>query len=105
MDSQLFSIQKNAFAATLLISLLPNLLLFVIPSSLLSSERKSRINYQNLLLMFSSGGLLGDVFLHILPHLLGTEDSHKNEAGNLIKSYHKFISMLTLQFITYFLFE
>lgn len=36
-------------------------------------------NYQNFFLAFASGGLLGDVFLHVLPHLLTSERHEHHE--------------------------
>jgi zinc transporter 7 len=61
----------NALLATLFISLLPNLLLVAIPADLIQRNGgPNRLHYQNILLCFAAGGLLGDVFLHIIPHLL-----------------------------------
>jgi zinc transporter 7 len=60
----------NAYVATAIISTVPNLVLFLIPDRLLQSA-----NGMNYMLCFAAGALLGDVFLHTLPHLL-TEDSH-----------------------------
>lgn len=76
------SMEAKAFSATLFISLLPNLLLFFIPMSLFkgSDIKKNSYNYQNFFLAFASGGLLGDVFLHVLPHLLAEASSdHRPE--------------------------
>ena len=68
---------SGALIATGLISLLPNLLLFLLPSSIFATERKSKqLNVSNILLAFAVAGLLGDVFLHILPHMLVPHDHH-----------------------------
>ncbi|KAJ1920540.1 hypothetical protein H4219_001239 [Mycoemilia scoparia] len=48
--------------ATFYISLFPNLILFAIPSSIPQPTLK-------VLVSFAIGGLLGDVFLHLLPHI------------------------------------
>jgi zinc transporter 7 len=63
----------NAFTATLAISLLPNLLLFIIPGSFFSPSRPGKLNYQNISLLFAAGGLFGDVFIHTIPDLLTSE--------------------------------
>jgi zinc transporter ZupT len=80
---------QNALFAVLLVSILPNLFLYLIPESILlgkqdesgesdvsgdsvQSQRRAvrSINWINILICFAVGGLLGDVFLHILPHML-----------------------------------
>ena len=66
----------NAYAATLIISLIPNLILFLIPSKVLISDVKAKFNFQNISLSFAAGGLLGDVFLHILPDLFFKDAGH-----------------------------
>ena len=52
---------RNAFGATAAISLIPNLILFAIPTKLLSKDSGSKINYQHILLCFASGALLGEL--------------------------------------------
>ncbi|XP_055925857.1 zinc transporter Slc39a7-like [Argiope bruennichi] len=66
----------EAIGSTLLISAAPFIILFFIPID-------NRIEHQPLLkvlLSFASGGLLGDAFLHLIPHALlahsNTVDSH-----------------------------
>ncbi|KAJ1404573.1 Zinc/iron permease [Ochromonadaceae sp. CCMP2298] len=59
----------HAYMAIGLISLLPNLLLIFIPSGMLV-QKPGKINVQNIFLSFAAAGLMGDVFLHTLPHLL-----------------------------------
>ncbi|KAJ1980355.1 hypothetical protein H4R35_001160 [Dimargaris xerosporica] len=51
----------SAFLATLYISLFPNLVLFFVPPNISPQSL-------NILVSFAVGGLLGDVFLHLLPH-------------------------------------
>ena len=75
---------KSALLSTLFISSVPNLLLFLIPNSWLKKKNKQTINVQNILLTFAAGGLLGDVILHIIPHLLVPHDhhTHSDEASH-----------------------
>ncbi|KAI8074644.1 Zinc/iron permease [Gongronella butleri] len=64
----------NSLLATAYISIFPNLLLYFVPPD---------INTQalNTLVSFAVGGLLGDVFLHLLPHtFLGESGEHTHEA-------------------------
>lgn len=53
-----------AISSTLLISIAPFLILFFIPLD--GTEKKKPL--LNILLAFASGGLLGDAFLHLIPH-------------------------------------
>ncbi|XP_015604083.1 protein catecholamines up [Cephus cinctus] len=68
----------QAFGSTLLISAAPFLLLFFVPLD----NTKEREPLLKILLSFASGGLLGDAFLHLIPHALVphshsvSEDSH-----------------------------
>lgn len=68
----------EAIGSTLLISAAPFIILFFIPID-------NRVEHQpmlKVLLSFASGGLLGDAFLHLIPHALlahsSTEDSHSH---------------------------
>ena len=81
---------QQAFAATTAISLIPNILLFFIPTNVLTATRKLNnggIVWQHVLLSFAAGGLLGDVVLHTIPHLMMPHDhsthSEHEEHGNL----------------------
>lgn len=65
----------QAFTATFIISLVPNVLLFLIPSKYISGPVFG-INFQHIMLSFAAGALLGDVFIHALPHLLSPHDDH-----------------------------
>uniref|UniRef100_A0A670HR63 Zinc transporter SLC39A7 n=1 Tax=Podarcis muralis TaxID=64176 RepID=A0A670HR63_PODMU len=57
-----------AIGATLLISAAPYFILFLIPVESNTSQHQALLK---LLLSFASGGLLGDAFLHLIPHALG----------------------------------
>lgn len=59
---------SKAVGATLLISAAPFLILFLIP---VQSNSDQHQNLLKILLSFASGGLLGDAFLHLIPHALG----------------------------------
>lgn len=61
----------NAIMATLLISAAPFFILFFIPLDN-SAEKQWLLK---ILLAFASGGLLGDAFLHLIPHALMAQDS------------------------------
>ena len=56
----------NAIMATLLISAAPFFILFFIPLD--NSQEKQWL--LKILLAFASGGLLGDAFLHLIPHAI-----------------------------------
>ncbi|XP_053329089.1 zinc transporter SLC39A7 isoform X2 [Spea bombifrons] len=62
-----------AICATLLISAAPFFILFLIPVQSKSSQNQSLLK---LLLSFASGGLLGDAFLHLIPHALEPHSHH-----------------------------
>lgn len=72
----------NAIGATLLISAAPFLLLFLIP---LEKNTEAQKPLLKVLLSFASGGLLGDAFLHLIPHAVsphshggGEDDGHSH---------------------------
>ncbi|XP_056396352.1 zinc transporter SLC39A7 isoform X2 [Hyla sarda] len=65
-----------AISATLLISAAPFFILFLIPVQSNSSQHQSLLK---LLLSFASGGLLGDAFLHLIPHALEPHSHHQPE--------------------------
>ncbi|KAK2834061.1 hypothetical protein Q7C36_014762 [Tachysurus vachellii] len=66
----------QAVGATLLISAAPFLILFLIP---VQSNSDQHQNLLKILLSFASGGLLGDAFLHLIPHALVPHSHHGNE--------------------------
>lgn len=74
---------SEALGSTLLISIAPFIILFIIPID--SSPEKQPL--LKVLLSFASGGLLGDAFLHLIPHALmahsSSEDgSHSHSHGH-----------------------
>lgn len=56
----------QAVGSTLLISAAPFLILFLVPLD----NTKHRESLLKILLSFASGGLLGDAFLHLIPHAM-----------------------------------
>ncbi|KAF7644331.1 hypothetical protein LDENG_00224040, partial [Lucifuga dentata] len=66
----------QAVGATLLISAAPFLILFLIP---VQSNSDQHQNLLKVLLSFASGGLLGDAFLHLIPHALEPHSHHGDE--------------------------
>uniref|UniRef100_UPI003AAA8666 zinc transporter Slc39a7 n=1 Tax=Centroberyx gerrardi TaxID=166262 RepID=UPI003AAA8666 len=66
----------QAVGATLLISAAPFLILFLIP---VQSNTDQHQNLLKVLLSFASGGLLGDAFLHLIPHALEPHSHHGDE--------------------------
>lgn len=74
----------NAIMATLLISAAPFFILFFIPLDN-SAEKQWLLK---ILLAFASGGLLGDAFLHLIPHAMmaqgggGESEGHGHSHGN-----------------------
>ena len=72
-SKQKSSIWMEAILSTVLISIAPYLILFFIPiSSSKDDESFLKLRY---LLAFASGGLLGDAFLHLIPHALLSQTS------------------------------
>merc|ERR1712106_987383 len=65
------SVWLSAIGATLLISAAPFFILFFIPLDN-SAEKQWLLK---ILLAFASGGLLGDAFLHLIPHALMAVDT------------------------------
>ncbi|GAB5589719.1 hypothetical protein Unana1_04619 [Umbelopsis nana] len=61
----------NSLLATAYISIFPNLLLYFVPPNIDTSSL-------NTLVSFAVGGLLGDVFLHLLPHAFLGEHHEEN---------------------------
>ncbi|KAA0710788.1 Zinc transporter SLC39A7 Histidine-rich membrane protein [Triplophysa tibetana] len=69
----LVELWMQAIGATLLISAAPFLILFLIP---VESNTDQHQNLLKVLLSFASGGLLGDAFLHLIPHALEPHSHH-----------------------------
>ncbi|XP_061427650.1 LOW QUALITY PROTEIN: zinc transporter Slc39a7-like [Lethenteron reissneri] len=72
------TVWMQALGATLLISAAPFLILFLVP---LDSDSARRSSLLHTLLSFASGGLLGDAFLHLIPHAIEPH-SHHSESGH-----------------------
>uniref|UniRef100_A0A8C3GN97 Zinc transporter SLC39A7 n=1 Tax=Cairina moschata TaxID=8855 RepID=A0A8C3GN97_CAIMO len=68
----------QTLGATLVISAAPYLLLFLIP---LESNAPRHQALLRLLLSFAAGGLLGDAFLHLIPHAL-VPHAHHADGGH-----------------------
>ncbi|CAG2101669.1 unnamed protein product [Medioppia subpectinata] len=66
------SVWVKALGSTVLISLAPYVILFFIP---LDNSPKYE-QWLKVLLSFASGGLLGDAFLHLIPHAIEAQASH-----------------------------
>ena len=62
----------QAMGSTLLISAAPFFILFFVPLD----NTKEREPFLKILLSFASGGLLGDAFLHLIPHALPHAHEH-----------------------------
>ena len=87
----------NAIVAVSIISTIPNLLLYLIPASY---ENPWGINIQHVMLSFASGGLLGDVFIHAMPHILLSD----NESFNTKDGHVRAIIIGTLCLMGFFIF-
>ena len=72
-----------ALGAVALISIAPLLVMPFIPAA----DTKARGAAQPLLLCFATGGMLGDVFLHILPETLGSSHS-SHDSGHDHHGHH-----------------
>ncbi len=73
------SVWLSAMASTLLISLAPYIILFFIPVDN-SPEYEP---WLKVLLSFASGGLLGDAFLHLIPHaLMAQNEGHSHDQSH-----------------------
>ena len=69
----------QAIAATLLISAAPFFILFFIPLQSNSAEQQPLLK---VLLAFASGGLLGDAFLHLIPHAISPHSHGSDDHGH-----------------------
>ena len=70
-----------AFSSTALISIAPNVLLFLFPKY--GSGEGEHSAFLSLGQAIAAGGLLGDVFLHVIPHSLS---GHGGSAAMMEKS-------------------
>lgn len=82
-DDEKYHLWSYAMGSTLLISAAPYLILYFVPVDG-SAEKKPLLK---ILLAFASGGLLGDAFLHLIPHAVSPHDhnhdhhEHSHAAG------------------------
>lgn len=74
----------RAIGSTLLISAAPFLILFFVPLD----NTKERQPLLKILLSFASGGLLGDAFLHLIPHALVPHSHDHSEETHSHKHSH-----------------
>ena len=68
----------QAIGSTLLISAAPVLILFLIPLD----KSPAHEPFLKILLSFASGGLLGDAFLHLIPHAISPHKHGDGEHGH-----------------------
>ena len=102
------SVAIKALLATFLISIAPFFILFFIPLNNNSVENQSLLK---ILLSLASGSLLGDAFLHLIPHALNPHDhhgeqvhAHSHEGGEHDHSAQTTVGLWVLAGITVFLF-
>lgn len=77
-DQERMEMWLHALGSTLLVSLAPILILFVIPLD----NSPGKKPFLKILLAFASGGLLGDAFLHLIPHALMGQGHSEEPQGN-----------------------
>lgn len=77
-DKNSWSLWVEALGSTLLISAAPFLVLFTVPLD----KSKEKEHLLKLLLSFASGGLLGDAFLHLIPHALAPHSGKESHHGH-----------------------
>lgn len=65
-------IWSEAISSTIIISIAPFIILYFIPLN----NRRDHGSFLKILLSFASGGLLGDAFLHLIPHALMPHSHH-----------------------------
>ncbi|CEP19080.1 hypothetical protein [Parasitella parasitica] len=63
----------NSLLATSYISIIPNLLLYFVPPDIKPTTLSTLVN-------FAVGSLLGDVFLHLLPHAFNNHEHHHDRS-------------------------
>ncbi|XP_032677606.1 protein catecholamines up [Odontomachus brunneus] len=74
----------RAVGSTLIISAAPFFILFFVPLD----NTKQRESLLKILLSFASGGLLGDAFLHLIPHALVPHSHDSSSEENLYSHSH-----------------
>lgn len=81
----------KAFGATGIISIFPTLVLPFIPlTHSVNGVTSLNKGVHKLLLSFAAGGLLGEVFLHSLPHLLEHHDHFSSSSSNSISNHDQY---------------
>ena len=81
-----YELWMYAIVSTTLISAAPFVILFFIP--LQNAQQHS--SFLKVLLSFASGGLLGDAFLHLIPHAVSphTEHHHHHDDEHVHEEHH-----------------
>ncbi|KAK2723292.1 hypothetical protein QYM36_001818 [Artemia franciscana] len=79
------SLWIEALGATLLISILPFIILFLMPLG----DKDQSHPLLKVLLSFSSGGLLGEAFLHLIPHAMITMERAGHDHSQSHDSEHE----------------
>ena len=79
---------SSALLATICISIFPTVVLFLMPTEFFIKPQNG-IHIQCVLLSFASGGLLGDVFIHTLPHLLLEAHDHSKVHAHAHEHDHR----------------
>lgn len=74
-ERDLLALWIQALGSTLIISIAPFIVLFLVPLD----NSKEHEPFLKILLSFASGSLLGDAFLHLIPHALSP---HSHEQGH-----------------------
>ena len=77
----------QALFSTFIISVIPNVLLYFIPIEYMSKPIRG-VLMRNVMMCFAAGGLLGDVFLHTLPHLMGAPHGHSHDHSHSHEHHH-----------------
>nr|XP_027197447.1 protein catecholamines up-like [Dermatophagoides pteronyssinus] len=78
LETLKFTDAQLAYASTVLISVAPFMVLFLFPMDNTGRYR----NRLRLSLSFASGGLLGDAFLHLIPHSMGAHHDHHGHSDH-----------------------
>ncbi|XP_058713443.1 zinc transporter SLC39A7 isoform X10 [Poecile atricapillus] len=80
----------QTLGAALGVSLAPHLVLLLVPADSGSPRRRGLLR---LLLSFAAGGLLGDAFLHLIPHALAPHEHHEGHGhshhGHVPHEHHE----------------
>merc|ERR1712168_491898 len=99
----------QALGSTFIVSCAPVFILLLIPIDKTKSGELSNQPLLNILLSFASGGLLGDAFLHLIPHALSPHNhddhahSHSHNAHSHDHSHDMNVGLWVLTGIVAFL--